>query len=233
MTDDEAVRRSILNGLKVTGDETTQLVLDVLRTSYDFNLDDGAKDPVRLGEGLKGILGEAGARMVIKRILEDVPDQSSRPEYYLRFMEGLKAYGEALSSKADDEVDKGRLRLRNVSMRPEGTVHVSFKGLPPDFTQKIADAVIKGLSPLGDSGRKASLYLLEKQYNVRVTDALTNPRSFLSGLTKMFGLGAQYLESSIIDEITKTFSLSARPVSLSLAVREAGRKYTKAEKSSA
>ncbi len=209
------------------------LVLDVLRTHYGFTLEDDAKDPMRLGKGLKGMFGVAGARMVIERILEDSPDQSSRPEYYLRFMEGLKAYRESLSSEADDKADKGSFRLGSVSMRPEGTFHVSFKGFPPDFTQKMVEAVFRGLSPLGDSGREATVYLLEKQFSVRVTDVLTNPRSFLSGLSSMFGLGAQYLESSIIDEITGTFFLHARPVSLPAAVREASRKYTKAEKGSA
>ena len=231
MTNDELVSQSILSGLKATGHETMQLVLDVLRTRYGFTLEDDAKDPVRLGKGLRGILGGAGARTVIDRILEDLPDQSSPPEYYIRFMDGLKAYGESLSSKPDDETDRG-LAPGNVLKRPKGAFQVPLKGFPPDFTQKMVEAVVRGLSPLGDSGREAAIYLLEQQYNVSVTDAFTNPRSFLSGLTGMFGLGAHYLESSIIDEITGAFALSARPDSLPVAVREAGRKYKKAGKGS-
>ena len=224
-------------GLKSTGDDVSKVLLYVLRSRDGFTLEDVADDPVRLGKSLTAIFGEWEARVVIERILEDAYNHPSPPEPYRRFMNDLRAYKEKLSSENRERDGDGdreeRPESSDVPSRRLGrVVHASFKAFPPDFTQKMVDAVSRGLSPLGESGREASLYFVEKRYNVRVTDALANPRRFLSVLAEMFGLGARLLESSIIDEITATFALPARPVSLSVAVREAGRKHMVAKKGS-
>jgi hypothetical protein len=226
-----------MRGLRATDDDVSKVLLYVLRSREGFTLEDIANDPTRLGKSLTAIFGEWRARVVIERILEDSSNHPSPPEYYSRFITDLRAYKENHTSEnpeRDYDGDKEkRFELRDApGTRHEGVVHASFKAFPPDFTQKMVDAVTRGLSPMGDSGREASLYFLEKRYNVRVTDVLANPKRFLSVLTKMFGQGAQLLESSIIDDITATFALPARPASLSVAVREAGRKYTAARKRS-
>jgi hypothetical protein len=104
-------------------------------------------------------------------------------------------------------------------------VHVSIRGFPPEFTQKMVDAVTIGLEPLGNSGRSSMIYFMEKKDGVRLTDAFTNSNRFLATLTEMFGLGAKILELSIAKAIAAAFGLEPTPTSLELAVKGAIRQY--------
>jgi hypothetical protein len=106
-----------------------------------------------------------------------------------------------------------------------GVVQVSIKGFSAEFTKKMVDAVTIGLEPLGNSGRSATLYFLEKKNGVRLTDAFTNPSRFLATLTEMFGLGAKILEVSISKAIAFAFGLESTPATLDIAVKGAVRQF--------
>jgi hypothetical protein len=61
-------------------------------------LEDVVDNPERLGEGLKEILGDSGARLVIGRILNEAVSHPSNPLRYRLFMEGRKEYMKSLPS---------------------------------------------------------------------------------------------------------------------------------------
>ena len=107
--------------------------------------------------------------------------------------------------------------------------YVTFSSLPQDFTQKMVNAVTKGLSSL-ETGRASTMYYLEKNHGVRLTDAFTRPNHFLSGLHGILGEGAAFIERSIVEEISASFTLSPKPASLGLAVNAAARQYKASQK---
>src|ERR1700687_4036887 len=111
-----------------------------------------------------------------------------------------------------------------------GVVHVSIKGFSAEFTQKMVDAVTQWLAPLGNSGRSATIYFIEKKNGVRLTDAFTNPNRFLGALNEMFGLGAKILEPSIVKAIAEAFGLESTPISLDLAIKGAVRQYKSSQR---
>lgn len=139
--------------------------------------------------------------------------------------------GQVLDSQTSRQENRERLETRGSSTDTfRSSVFVTFTAPPQDFTQKMVDAITKGLSPLGDAGIASTIYFLGKDHGVRLSDAFVRPNHFLTGLVGMFGLGAPYLESCIIEQITTKFDLPARPVSLSVAAKEAGRAFMAAEK---
>jgi hypothetical protein len=94
---EELVRDAVLAGLRKLGDDVPRVVLYFLQTERGVALEDLAGDPARLGDALKAVFGEAGARIVIENILDEAGKHPSHPSRYHRFMEGLASYKESLS----------------------------------------------------------------------------------------------------------------------------------------
>jgi hypothetical protein len=109
-------------------------------------------------------------------------------------------------------------------------VRLPVKGSAADFAQKMADAVARGLEPLGASGKLATLYFIEKKHGLMLTESFTDPDRFISALTAMYGRGTQILEISIVKEIVLAFGLSTTPTSFQSAVKEAARQYKPTQK---
>lgn len=135
-----------------------------------------------------------------------------------------------LATKLNVERDRtANLALCEVIEKPTKFVRVYFKAYSAGFLQKIIDAVTRGLSPLGQSGTETIEHLLDTRSEVRLSEAVTRPEDFLRVLTRLFGSGAQILESLIVDEIVAEFKLQQRPSSLAQAIEEAARKCEETE----
>jgi hypothetical protein len=70
------------------------------------------------------------------------------------------------------------------------------------FRQALLEAVDTGLQQiLGDSGRKATYFHLQRMYSLTREDIPNNPAVFASGLEKIFGVGANVIEESIVKNL--------------------------------
>jgi hypothetical protein len=66
------------------------------------------------------------------------------------------------------------------------------------FNEVLLEAVDEGLLIIGESGRKAIYFHLQNSYSLRKEDIPDKPEVFVEGLRKIFGLGAQAIEKSIV-----------------------------------
>ncbi|MEM3464110.1 MAG: hypothetical protein QXL91_04525 [Candidatus Bathyarchaeia archaeon] len=66
------------------------------------------------------------------------------------------------------------------------------------FNEVLLEAVDEGLLILGESGRKAIYFHLQNSFSLKREDIPEKPEAFINGLRKIFGLGAQAIERSII-----------------------------------
>ena len=68
--------------------------------------------------------------------------------------------------------------------------------------QALLEAVDNGLQQiLGDSGRQATFFHLQRMYSLTREDIPSNPAVFASGLEKIFGVGASVIEESIVKNL--------------------------------
>lgn len=63
----------------------------------------------------------------------------------------------------------------------------------------VLDAVDEALSILGDKGKNAVYYFIEKEYHLRKEDIPSNLRKFHDCLQKIFGIGANVIEKHILN----------------------------------
>ena len=73
-----------------------------------------------------------------------------------------------------------------------------FAKSDPRYETLINEAVDGGLSLLGESGKKAIYYYLEKDYNIKKDDMASNIQNFSKALDKTFGVGSVYLKNQIV-----------------------------------
>ncbi|MEM3731259.1 MAG: hypothetical protein QW667_03855 [Candidatus Bathyarchaeia archaeon] len=66
------------------------------------------------------------------------------------------------------------------------------------FKRCLLEAVDEGLLILGDSGRKAIYFHLQKLHSLKREDIPNNPEAFAKGLREIFGVGAEVIEKAII-----------------------------------
>ncbi len=75
----------------------------------------------------------------------------------------------------------------------------------------IVSCIDKGLSVLGESGRRALYFHIESKFGVTKDDIPEKPQEFVSALRTLFGEGATILEVAIAREIrSNIFRLSDR-----------------------
>lgn len=99
---------------------------------------------------------------------------------------------------------------------PKGTDAANSR--PRAIVEMMNGAVLRGLSPLGESGTQAVVYFMDKREGVSLQDAFERPDRFASALTNLFGSGGKVLERTIIDDVARTFALTERPDSLALTM---------------
>ena len=77
-------------------------------------------------------------------------------------------------------------------MKPSGT---------EDFELLLSEAIDEGLSLLGDSGKKAIYFYLDKQYDIKQHEMGARVEDFSVALEKIFGLGAVFLQTLILKRL--------------------------------
>jgi hypothetical protein len=70
-----------------------------------------------------------------------------------------------------------------------------------DFDKLLLEAVNKGLSSLGESSKQAIYFHLEKSFNVKKQEIPFKIEAFANGIEKIFGLGANFLETIIVKSL--------------------------------
>ncbi|MEM1539202.1 MAG: hypothetical protein QXW82_06025 [Candidatus Bathyarchaeia archaeon] len=76
-----------------------------------------------------------------------------------------------------------------------------------DFKKALMEAVEEGLLMLGESGRDLIYYNLQHSYGLRKENIPNNPEIFASCLRKIFGEGAEVIESSILRALYRRLGL--------------------------
>lgn len=78
------------------------------------------------------------------------------------------------------------------------------------FEKALGEAVDEGLLILGESGREATYFRLQKSYALKKEDIPDNPETFVDYLEKIFGLGAKVIEKAIIKSLYRKLGLEYR-----------------------
>jgi hypothetical protein len=76
-----------------------------------------------------------------------------------------------------------------------------------DIEQIIAESVEEGLKVLGDSGKQAILFYLEKSFSVKKHEIPQKPEVFADGLKKIFGEGAHVIQKVILENLYSRLGL--------------------------
>jgi len=87
-----------------------------------------------------------------------------------------------------------------------------------------SEAVDEALQFLGESGKTAVYFYLERNWSIRKEDIAKNPEAFFKGLRKMFGPGSEVLEQVIRrklkSKLEKFHEEKGRRVSRNKSVRD-------------
>jgi len=77
-----------------------------------------------------------------------------------------------------------------------------------ELEKRIMQCVDDGLEVLGDSGKKAVYYYLEKNFGVKRKEIPKKPESFRKGLISIFGEeGPDLIEKWIVEKLRTSFDL--------------------------
>lgn len=71
----------------------------------------------------------------------------------------------------------------------------------------ILDAVDEGLKTLGESGKQAIFFHLEKTYSIKKSDIPEKPDAFAESLEKIFGVGATVIQKIILENLYSKLGL--------------------------
>lgn len=77
-----------------------------------------------------------------------------------------------------------------------------------EFRQVFFEAVDEGLLVLGESGRNAVYFHLQKLYSLRREDISSKPEAFMESLRKIFGVGAEVIERAILKSLYRKLGLN-------------------------
>jgi len=69
------------------------------------------------------------------------------------------------------------------------------------FTQALLEATDEGLLILGESGREAIYFHLQNLYSLKREDVPEKPETFVEGIRKIFGVGAEVIERAIVKSL--------------------------------
>ncbi len=75
--------------------------------------------------------------------------------------------------------------------------------LESDFEKFLLEAVDESLSSLGESSKQAIYYHLEKSFHIKQQEIPIKVEAFIAALEKIFGLGANFIETLIIARLNE------------------------------
>jgi hypothetical protein len=75
------------------------------------------------------------------------------------------------------------------------------------FKELFSSAVDRAMLLLGETGRQATYYHLEKAFGIKRNMWHKNPQRFADALEKIFGLGAQLILKAIVKELYSNIGL--------------------------
>ncbi|MEM1552588.1 MAG: hypothetical protein QXH03_07985 [Candidatus Bathyarchaeia archaeon] len=78
---------------------------------------------------------------------------------------------------------------------------------PKDFQKTFLEAIEEGISTLGETPKRATLYHLENTFKIKLEEIPKNLTEFQKALEKIFGPGASYLEKLILKKLYHKFQL--------------------------
>lgn len=77
-----------------------------------------------------------------------------------------------------------------------------------ELERKILQCIDEGLQTLGDSGKRALHYYLERNFGLEKEEVAEKPEMFMKGLSLIFGEdGASIIENWIVQKLTASFGL--------------------------
>jgi hypothetical protein len=76
-----------------------------------------------------------------------------------------------------------------------------------DIERILAESVEEGLKVLGDSGKQAILFYLEKSFSLKKHEIPQKPEAFFDGLRKIFGEGAHVIQKVILENFYSKLGL--------------------------
>lgn len=79
-----------------------------------------------------------------------------------------------------------------------------------DFENFLLEAVDESLSSLGESSKQAIYYHLEKSFNVKKQEIPIKVEAFIAALERIFGLGADFIESLIMVRLNEKVETSPK-----------------------
>ncbi len=68
----------------------------------------------------------------------------------------------------------------------------------PSFEKILREAIDEGLASLGESSKQAIYFHLEKGFNIKKQEIPNNIEAFSFAVEKIFGIGANFLETLIL-----------------------------------
>jgi hypothetical protein len=79
-----------------------------------------------------------------------------------------------------------------------------------DFEKLLLEAVDEGLASIGESSKQAIYFHLKKSFNIKKQEIPHNIEAFVYAIEKIFGLGANFLESLILKGLYEKAGLNAK-----------------------
>jgi len=79
------------------------------------------------------------------------------------------------------------------------------------FERILLDAVDETLGTLGESIREAVYFHLETKFSVNKQTICKDPSAFSEGLEKIFGMGAKFIEKTIVECLCKKIKYKPNP----------------------
>ena len=80
----------------------------------------------------------------------------------------------------------------------------------PDFEKLLLEAVDEGLASIGESSKQAIYYHLEKGFNIKKQEIPHNIEAFMLAVEKIFGIGANFLETLILKRLYEKTGLKGK-----------------------
>ena len=80
----------------------------------------------------------------------------------------------------------------------------------PDFEKLLLEAVDEGLASIGESSKQAIYFHLERGFNIKKQEIPHNIEAFILAVEKIFGIGANFLETLILKGLYEKTGLKGR-----------------------
>jgi hypothetical protein len=80
----------------------------------------------------------------------------------------------------------------------------------PDFEKLLLEAVDEALASLGESSKQAIYFHIEKTFNIRKQEIPRKIEAFTLAVEKIFGPGANFLESLILKRLYEKADLNGK-----------------------